>query len=120
MLHAWLLALVLASRRHLAFPRAELEVRGVVLQLRAQWLAELAEVRARIEAMRQGLAALDPALAFIGRQKGMFSTLKLSPDQVKAIREDHAVYMAGSGRINIAGLTPAKLAPLAAAVAAVR
>ncbi|MES2495504.1 MAG: amino acid aminotransferase [Pseudomonadota bacterium] len=89
-------------------------------ELRAQWLAELAEVRARIEAMRQGLAALDPALAFIGRQKGMFSTLKLSPDQVKAIREDHAVYMAGSGRINIAGLTPAKLAPLAAAVAAVR
>lgn len=88
--------------------------------LHAQWLAELDEVRTRIDAMRQGLAALDPALAFIGRQKGMFSTLPLAPDQVKAMREDHAIYMAGSGRINIAGLTPAKLAPLAAAFAAVR
>ncbi|MBO9378682.1 aminotransferase class I/II-fold pyridoxal phosphate-dependent enzyme [Sphingomonas histidinilytica] len=90
------------------------------VELRAQWLAELDEVRTRIAAMRTGLAALDPALAFIGRQKGMFSTLPLSPDQVKAMREQHAIYMAGSGRINIAGLTPAKLAPLAAAFAAVR
>jgi len=89
-------------------------------ELRALWLAELDEMRCRIRAMREGLAAQDPALAFIAGQKGMFSTLKLSPEQVKALREDHAIYMAGSGRISIAGLTPAKLAPLAAAIAAVR
>lgn len=89
-------------------------------ELRAQWLAELDAVRARINAMRRGLAALDSSLAFIGRQQGMFSTLPLAPHQVKAMRDDHAIYMAGSGRINIAGLTPAKLAPLAAAFAAVR
>ncbi|MNN82803.1 Aspartate aminotransferase [compost metagenome] len=35
----------------------------------------------------------------------MFCLLPLTPDQVIAIRRDHAVYMAGSGRINIAGLT---------------
>ncbi len=34
----------------------------------------------------------------------MFSTLALSPDQVLTLRKDHAVYMAGSGRINVAGL----------------
>lgn len=89
-------------------------------ELTAQWRAELAEARLRISAMRHGLAVLDPALAFIAGQKGMFSTLPLVPGQVRALREDHAVYMAGSGRINIAGLTPPALAPFAAALAAVR
>lgn len=89
-------------------------------ELTAQWHAELNAMRTRIIAMRDGLAALDPALSFIARQKGMFSTLPLSPDQVKALREDHAVYMAGSGRIAICGLTPDNLQRFATALAAVR
>ena len=31
--------------------------------------------------------------------------LKLDKAQIKRLREQHAIYMAGSGRINIAGLT---------------
>jgi aromatic-amino-acid transaminase len=89
-------------------------------ELTRQWRAELEDMRLRINAMRTGLAALDPALAFIAAQKGMFSTLNLTPEKVRALREDHAVYMAGSGRINIAGLVPGNLAPFAAALAAVR
>lgn len=89
-------------------------------ELTALWRAELEAMRTRIIAMRNGLAALDPALAFIARQKGMFSTLDLSPDQVRALRENHAVYMAGSGRIAICGLTPNNLQPFASALAAVR
>lgn len=89
-------------------------------ELTAQWRAELDEMRTRINAMRAGLAALDPSLAFMTRQKGMFSTLHLSPDQVRALREEHGVYMAGSGRIAICGLTPANLQPFATALAAVR
>ena len=34
----------------------------------------------------------------------MFSTLPLSRDQVRMLRAERAVYMADSGRINIAGL----------------
>lgn len=89
-------------------------------ELTSQWREELDAMRIRIIAMREGLAALDPALSFIARQKGMFSTLPLIPDQVKALREEHAVYMAGSGRIAICGLTPDNLQPFAAALAAVR
>lgn len=89
-------------------------------ELTAQWRAELDAMRTRIIAMRTGLAALDPALSFIAGQNGMFSTLPLIPDQVKALREEHAVYMAGSGRIAICGLTPDNLQPFAAALAAVR
>ncbi len=89
-------------------------------ELTAQWQAELDAMRGRIVAMRQGLAALDPALGFIADQKGMFSTLALTPEKVRALREDHGVYMAGSGRINIAGLVPGNLENFAAALAAVR
>jgi len=81
--------------------------------------AELEEMRQRIVAMRAGLAALDPALGFLTAQKGMFSTLDLTPDQIRRLREDHAVYTAGA-RINIAGLVPSNLAAFAEALAAVR
>ena len=73
--------------------------------LDADWRAELDTVRERLNGVRQALAAAHPRLAPLGEQKGMFSLLPLTPDQVIAIRRDHAVYMAGSGRINIAGLT---------------
>jgi aromatic-amino-acid transaminase len=44
-------------------------------------------------------------MAPLGIQNGLFSMLPLSGEQILAIREKHGVYMAGSGRINIAGLT---------------
>ena len=73
--------------------------------LAADWRAELDTVRHRLNGVRQALAEAHPRLAPLGAQKGMFSLLPLTPDQVVAIRRDHAVYMAGSGRINLAGLT---------------
>ena len=88
-------------------------------ELAALWRTELEEMRSRIVAMRRGLAALDPALGFLTAQKGMFSTLDLTPDQIRRLREDHAVYTAGA-RINIAGLVPSNLAAFATALAAVR
>lgn len=75
----------------------------------AAWLEELASMRARIRQVRDTLAAAGTAgtvnLAPLGQQQGMFAMLPLDKDQIAAIRADHAVYMAGSGRINIAGLT---------------
>lgn len=74
-------------------------------QLRADWLVELTAMRDRINAVRQRLAAADPRLAFIGRQFGMFSMLPLSKEQVLKLREDHAIYMADSGRFNVVGMS---------------
>ena len=74
----------------------------------AQWLDELETMRNRMRQVRQELAnagkvgSLD--LTPLGAQNGLFSVLALSKEQIQALRDDHAIYMAGSGRINIAGL----------------
>ena len=75
-------------------------------ELTADWKAELTSMRERIHAVRQALAAGDNnLLAPIAQQQGMFSLLPLNAEQVGILRKDHAVYMAGSGRANLAGLT---------------
>ena len=77
--------------------------------LTAQWIEELAQMRGRMAEVRARLAAAQQIgpinMAPLGHQKGLFSMLPLSGDQIMGLRERHGVYMAGSGRINIAGLT---------------
>ena len=87
-------------------------------QLTQDWKAELDGMRRRIVEVRQALAAAAPALGALVRQHGMFAQLPLSPLQVARIREQHAAYMAGSGRINLAGLTPATISTFAQAYTA--
>ncbi|QNM83508.1 aspartate/tyrosine/aromatic aminotransferase [Sphingomonas sabuli] len=84
--------------------------------LTADWRAELDTMRGRIAALRDRLAAADSELAYIGGQKGMFSMLPLTPDQVVKLRTDHAIYMADSGRFNICGLSDDQVDRFAAAV----
>ncbi|MEO6580961.1 MAG: amino acid aminotransferase, partial [Sphingomicrobium sp.] len=72
--------------------------------LRADWLAELDAMRGRVLSLRARLAAAHPDLAFIADQNGMFSMLPVTPAQVLRLREEHAIYMADSGRFNILGL----------------
>ena len=74
-----------------------------------QWLDELDEMRARMRRVRERLAAADNEvpglnLAALGEQNGLFAMLPLTKEQIVRMREDHGVYMAGSGRINVAGL----------------
>jgi len=89
--------------------------------LTSQWLAELTEMRGRMRQVRAKLAAAGVAgnvdLAPLGGQNGLFSVLPLNAEQILAMREKHAVYMAGSGRINIAGLTMGNIGKFIAAVA---
>lgn len=77
--------------------------------LSAEWRAELETCRRRLASVRQALAEAEPRLAAIGEQKGMFSILPLTPDQVGRMRQDFGVYMLGNGRINLAGLTPSNI-----------
>ncbi len=72
--------------------------------LRADWRVELDGMRGRVLRLRERLAAAHPSLAYIADQNGMFSMLPLTPAQVLTLRQDHAIYMADSGRINILGL----------------
>ncbi len=77
-------------------------------ELTANWLDELDQMRNRMRQVRDTLAAAGTAgsvdLKPLGGQNGLFSMLPVTPEQVKQLREEHAIYMAGSGRINIAGL----------------
>ncbi|MBX7541274.1 aromatic amino acid transaminase [Qipengyuania sphaerica] len=75
----------------------------------ATWLEELDEMRTRMRRVRARLAAADKevpglGLAALGDQNGLFAMLPLTKEQIASLREDHAIYMAGSGRINVAGL----------------
>jgi aspartate/tyrosine/aromatic aminotransferase len=85
-------------------------------ELRARWLVELTAMRDRINSVRQRIAAADPRLAFIGKQFGMFSMLPLSREQVFALRTDHAIYMADSGRFNVVGMGDGQIDRFTAAV----
>ena len=73
--------------------------------LRAEWKAELDAMRSRINALRSALGAAHPTLAPIAGQRGMFAMLPITPEAVVDLRGGHGIYMAGNGRINIAGLT---------------
>lgn len=86
--------------------------------LTADWKVELDQMRDRLRAVRRALAGHGGALAHVNEQHGMFSLLPLSPPVVARLRTAHAVYMAGSGRINIAGLTVETASRFAQAVAA--
>jgi aromatic-amino-acid transaminase len=89
--------------------------------LTANWLAELDEMRDRMRQMRARLAAAGKTggvdLTPIGGQNGLFSIIPFTPEQVQAMRSKHGIYFAGSGRINVAGLTAANIDQFIAAVA---
>ena len=78
--------------------------------LRGSWLDELGSMRTRIAALRKDLvgrlAKASPGrdFSFIERQKGMFSYLGVTTEQVRALRERHHVYMTDDSRMNVAGL----------------
>jgi aspartate aminotransferase len=94
------------------------------MQLRTQWEEELEAMRLRILASRHELTA---ALAAAGAQgfarllegRGMFSLLGLTDTQLARLRGEHAIYLVAQGRINMAGLSPAKVPVVAQAVAQV-
>jgi len=72
------------------------------------WRAELDAMRKRIALLRRTLAAYGRIgaidLASLAGGHGMFAMLPLSPPQIDALEREHGIYLAQSGRINIAGL----------------
>ena len=90
--------------------------------LRNLWTSELDDMRERMRSLRKQLSdALNvqggEAMArAVKDQNGMFSTLPLSQTQAEALRNDHAVYVMNSGRINIAGANANNIPRLAEAI----
>ena len=92
--------------------------------LRADWMAELEQVRLNMLSLRLSLAAELQRLTnsdrfgFIATHRGMFSQIGATPEQVEKIRSDNGIYMVSDSRMNIAGLNAATVPILARAILA--
>ncbi|TWI34463.1 aromatic amino acid transaminase [Paracoccus sulfuroxidans] len=90
--------------------------------LRADWKAELEEVRGGMLRLRANLASELRTLSgsnrfdFIEEHRGMFSRLGATPEQVKKIKDEFAIYLVGDSRLNIAGLNDESVPILARAI----
>jgi aspartate aminotransferase len=94
-------------------------------QLRAQWSQELTEMRTRLNGLRKllvdKLAARKTPIdfSFIAKERGMFSFLGITKEQVIRLREQFHIYMVESSRVNIAGINHRNVDTVADAIAAV-
>jgi aromatic-amino-acid transaminase len=93
--------------------------------LRAMWEAEVADMRERIQSMRQQLHRV-LATKLPGRnfdyfltQRGMFSYTGLTADQAERLKTEFGVYILRSGRMCVAGLNTRNVDATAEAMAAV-
>jgi aspartate aminotransferase len=90
--------------------------------LRADWAAELEEMRTGMLNLRQQLATELRRLSgsdrfgFLAQHRGMFSRLGASPEQVETLRKESGVYMVGDSRMNIAGMNAKSVPILAEAI----
>ena len=57
--------------------------------------------------------------SFMKEQRGMFSFSGLSPQQVETLREEKSIYIVGSGRVNVAGMTADNMELLCESIAGV-
>ena len=94
-------------------------------QLRANWEAELTEVRERIQSMRSLLAdsiqnnAAGIDFSHIKQQRGMFSFLGLNTAQLDQLREEYGVYIVSSSRVNLAGINSSNIDYLGSSILSV-
>lgn len=91
-------------------------------ELRADWEAELEEMRQNMLRIREKLAGELQRLSgsdrfgYIAQHRGMFSRLGTTPEVVEKIRQDHGIYLVGDSRMNIAGLNAQTVPLLAKAI----
>ena len=94
-------------------------------KLSDDWRNEVDAMRDRMLSLRRALSA---ALAktcgaemasVIETQRGMFSTIPVTPEAVDVLREQHHIYMTRDGRMNIAGVSMEHIDYLAKAIGSV-
>ena len=93
--------------------------------LKASWIAEVDQMRNRMRDLRALLVSkmaengAPKDFSFVNDQKGMFSFLCITPEQVKAVRAEHSVYFVDSSRVNIAGINLTNVDALSKALVSV-
>jgi aspartate aminotransferase len=93
--------------------------------LRKLWVSEVSEMRERLNSLRamfvEKLAARGTPqdFSFIADERGMFSFLGISKEQIIRLRDEFHVYMVESSRVNIAGINSSNVDYVADSIAAV-
>jgi aspartate/tyrosine/aromatic aminotransferase len=90
-------------------------------ELSKLWRSEVDAMRKRISEMRvgfiDGMKKRGKDFSFLASQKGMFSYTGLNAMQADWLKQEKGIYIVGTGRINVAGLTSATLESVCDAVA---
>ncbi|MDC8831209.1 amino acid aminotransferase [Alteromonas gilva] len=93
--------------------------------LKQEWQSEVNEMRNRMRTLRSLLVdklseyGAQKDFSFVNQQKGMFSFLCISPEQVQKMRSEHSVYFVDSSRVNIAGISLSNVDDMAKAMVSV-
>ena len=107
-------------------PRHGGAIVGMILgdeSLRQQWEEEVKEMRSRITSMRNQFVAtmqqtgVERDFSFLLNQKGMFSYTGLNAMQADWLKTQKGIYIVGTGRINVAGLTPRNITSVCQSIA---
>ncbi|QYK03084.1 amino acid aminotransferase [Shewanella psychrotolerans] len=94
-------------------------------ELKALWLSELQQMRDRIAQMRVLFVdtlkteGVTQDFSFISTQNGMFSFSGLNKSQVGRLKDEFGIYIVGSGRISVAGMTCDNMPAICKAIAQV-
>lgn len=94
-------------------------------ELCSQWQAELKVMRDRIAGVRHALVdklvsrGVKQDFSFIERQNGMFSFLGINAEQIQRLQDEFSIYVVGSSRVNVAGISQDNIDYLSDAIAAV-
>jgi len=94
-------------------------------ELRSLWDKELTEMRSRLNGLRTLFVKelkkrnVSMDFSFIANERGLFSFLGITKEQVVRLREQFHVYMIESSRINVAGINKANADYVADSIAAV-
>lgn len=92
---------------------------------RQHWENELAGMRERINQLRRELASElrqrtnSDRFDFIAADRGMFSLLGISKEQVRRLKSEYHIYVVNSGRVNIAGIRSANIDYLVDSIATI-
>jgi len=90
---------------------------------RAQWETEVTAMRERISSMRrsfvEGMSKTNATrdFSFLLNQKGMFSYTGLTAMQADWLKTERAIYLVGTGRINVAGINESSMKFLCQSIA---
>ncbi len=91
-------------------------------ELRAEWQAELTEMRERMMRLREKLAEAIRERSnahdfdFVAEHRGMFSLLGLDKETVTRLKTEKGIYMIDDSRINVAGIPEDRIGEIADAL----